>query len=135
MSTQTSLLDLIPWEVPTASLRCQRWAVNRQQHWQLAAPGERFDARRYEVHRIDRATASAFVTARHYSGSHVACRQSFGLLRAGDLVGVASYCVSSAQALRLAYPELTPGDESLELGRFVVADQEPGNVEIRKSGA
>jgi hypothetical protein len=130
MSTaQMSLLDLLPGEVATSSLRCQRWGTNRQQKWQLAAPEERFDARRYEVHRIDRTTARAFIQARHYSGAHVACRQSFGLYRSDELVGVASYCVSSAQALRLAYPELEPGPESLELGRFVVGDSEPGNVE------
>ena len=129
MSTQLSLFDVLPGEVPTSSLRCQRWAVDRRQRWQLAAPGERFDARRYEVHRVDRSVATAYVVNRHYSGSHVACRQSFGLFRSGELVGVASYCVSSAQALQLAYPELTPGLESLELGRFVIADDEPGNVE------
>jgi hypothetical protein len=81
------------------------------------------------VHRIDRPTARTFVQARHYSRSHVACRQSFGLYRRGQLVGVASYCVSTEQSLRLAFPELVPGTESLELGRFVVADAEPGNIE------
>lgn len=129
MNGQQSLLDMLPAEVATSSLLCQRWDTNRKQKWQLAAPEERFDARRYEVHRIDRGVARAFIMARHYSGSHVACQQSFGLYRGGELVGVASYCVSSSQALRLAYPELEPGTESLELGRFVVADREPGNVE------
>lgn len=123
------MLDPLRRETPTSSLHCQRWATGRRQRWQLAAPGDRFDARRYEVHRIDRSVAAPFVVARHYSGAHVACRQSFGLFRSGALVGVASYCVSSAQALQLAYPELTPGVESLELGRFVITDDEPGNVE------
>ncbi|WP_433531243.1 hypothetical protein ACQPYA_03795 [Micromonospora sp. CA-263727] len=116
-------------ELPTSSLWCQRWTADRQQKWQLATPHERFDARNYEVHLIDRATAAAFVIPRHYSGSHVACRKSFGLYRDGVLVGVASYCVTSADALRLAYPELAPGTESLECGRFVIADDEPGNTE------
>jgi len=116
-------------EVATSSLWCQRWDGNRQQKWRLAKPGQRFDARHYEVRRIDRATAAPFVIARHYSGSHVACRRSFGLYRNDTLVGVSSYCVTSPDALRLAFPELAPGVESLECGRFVVADSEPGNVE------
>lgn len=128
MNHQLTLFGL-PAQVATTSLHCQRWDDQRRQKWTLAAPGERFDARHYEVHRIDRPTARGFVQARHYSRSHVACRQSFGLYRRSQLVGVASYCVSTEQSLRLAFPELVPGAESLELGRFVVADAEPGNVE------
>lgn len=116
-------------EIPTSSLWCQRWNAGRVQKWRLAQPGERFDAGNYTVERIDRATAAAFVKPRHYSGSHVACRQSFGLKRDGELVGVAAYCVTSEAALTRAYPELKPGVESLECGRFLVADPEPGNVE------
>ncbi|MEV0732330.1 hypothetical protein [Polymorphospora sp. NPDC050346] len=116
-------------EIPTTSPWCQRWTTKRRQKWQLAAPNERFDARRYEVRKIDRATAAAFVIPRHYSGSHVACRPSFGLYRSDELVGVAAYCVTSPAALLLAYPELTPGTESLECGRFVLAEDEPGNTE------
>lgn len=116
-------------EVETASRSCQRWADGRVPKWTLAEPGEEFDARDYEVKVVDRATAKAFVTARHYSGSHVACRLSFGLYRAKRLVGVAAYCVTSEAALRLAFPELTPGSESLELGRLVLDEAEPGNTE------
>jgi hypothetical protein len=36
----------------TASLWCQRWA-DRRLSWKLAHPGERIDARRYEVQPID----------------------------------------------------------------------------------
>jgi hypothetical protein len=116
-------------ELPTSSRWCQRWTGDRRQKWTLADPGERFDARNYEVHRVDRATAAEFVISRHYSRSHVACRQSFGLYRAGALVGVASFCVTSKAALQHAFPELEPGTEALEWGRLVVADPEPGNVE------
>lgn len=116
-------------EIETASLACQRWTRNRVHKWTQARPGEEFDRRDYEVRVIDRATAKAFVTGRHYSGSHVACQPSFGLFRDDRLVGVAAYCVTSDAALRLAFPELTPGTESLELGRLVLAEEEPGNTE------
>ncbi|MEU1811727.1 Mom family adenine methylcarbamoylation protein [Micromonospora aurantiaca (nom. illeg.)] len=116
-------------EFDPSSLWCQRWTATRQQKWSLAAPEDRLRTDRYEVRPIDRSTAAAFVVPRHYSGSHVACRRRFGLYRAGALVGVSAYCVTSKEALRLAYPELEPGVESLECGRFVIAEDEPGNVE------
>lgn len=118
-------------EIDTSSRWCQRWSGGVQS-WTLAREDEWlgrgwFDS--YTVERITRDVAGAYVVANHYSRSHVACRRSFGLFRAGRLVGVASYCVSSEAALRLVFPELKPGDESLELGRLVLADSEPGNTE------
>jgi hypothetical protein len=117
-------------EMSTSSLWCQRYAEDRSQRWHRAHPGqERFDDTGLEVRRIDRPTAEGFVVGRHYSGSHVVCQYSFGLFRVGVLMGVASYCVTTEQALTHAFPELTPGVESFELGRFVVADPEPANTE------
>ncbi|MFI6129469.1 hypothetical protein [Micromonospora sp. NPDC051141] len=128
--TQLALLgrDMLP-EVPTLSPWCLRSEIGHRQKWQLARPGEEFDASNYTVERINRTVAADFVIPRHYAGSHVVCWQSFGLYRAHKLVGVASYCVTSKKALTHAFPELKPGDEALELGRLVVADPEPGNTE------
>jgi hypothetical protein len=129
LPVQLALLsrDLLP-EIDTSNVRCQRWSARRQS-WELAHPGERLDTRNYEVKRIDRKTAKTYVVANHYSGSHVACKYSFGLYRAGGLVGVASYCVTTEAALTLVYPELVPGVESFELGRQVLAEKEPWNTE------
>lgn len=124
---QLALLDR-SLEVDTASVWCQRW-TGRRQSWQRAEPGKKFHDRTYEVHRIDRATAKAYVMANHYSGSHVACKYSFGLFRVGRLVGVASYCVTTEAALTLVFPELTPGVDLFELGRLVLDEAEPGNTE------
>ncbi len=130
MSAQMSLLDLLPGETPTVSLRCQRW-TGRRMAWQLADPDARFDARRYEVLEIpDDTTAKAYVLANHYSGAYVNALRRFGLYRAGVLVGVAVYSLPVTSAvLTCVLPDLAPGVESMELGRLVLDEAEPGNTE------
>jgi hypothetical protein len=111
------------------TVMCQRWTRGRVS-WQAADPSERFDARRYEVHPIDEATAKAYVLAHHYLGTYPAASRRFGLYRAGGLVGVAVYSVPvQVRVLTNALPGCEPYRESLELGRFLLADPEPGNAE------
>jgi len=113
----------------TTSRWCQRWAGQRQT-WQYADPSERFDATRYEVHPIDDTTAAGYVRANHYLGSYPAASRRYGLFRAGQLAGVAVYSIPvQASVLTLALPDLEPYTESLELGRLVLGDSEPGNSE------
>lgn len=116
-------------EIETSSIMCQR-STGRRQSFRIAHLPLRGELdRTYEVRRITRDVAEPYVVANHYAGSHVACRRSFGLYRAGVLVGVASYCVTSEAALTLVFPELEPGAESFELGRLVLDDSCPGNTE------
>ncbi len=128
---QYSLLDLLPGETPTLSRRCQRW-TGRTMAWQLADPERRFDARRYTVRLVeDDATAKRYVTANHYSGSYVSALWRFGLYRDGQLVGIAVFSNPGGgpAVLTSVLPELTPCVESMELGRFFLAQDEPGNTE------
>ncbi len=117
-----SQLELFP-----AAWWRQRGQVER---WQPATSG-RFTGCGYTVEPIgDDTTARAFVLAHHYSGSYVAARRRFGLYHRGELVGVAVYSNPAALAvLTCVLPELNPRCESVELGRFVLLDEVPGNAE------
>lgn len=89
--------------------------------------GELIDTSRYEVAAIaDDATAKRFVTEHHYSGSFPAARFRHGLYRAGQLVGVA---VFSQPCNDLALRPLPDRSSAVELGRFVLLDNVPGNGE------
>lgn len=108
---------------------CQRWS-EQLPLWQLADPGDRFAAKSYEVHPIADAAAKAYVVRHHYSGTFPAASRRYGLFRAGALVGVAVYSIpAQAAVLTGPLPGLEPYVESLELGRFVLGDAEPGNAE------
>lgn len=122
-------LDIAPLEVSPASDWCQRWRDGRPQ-WRHRSEGG-FDARRYEAAPIDDRTAKAYVERNHYAGTYVASRLRFGLWdRRGDLLGVAVLSVPvRREVLTLPFPELEPFRESLELGRFVLADRAPANSE------
>lgn len=109
---------------------CQRWTGGRQT-WQLPAAA-RFDPGRYCAGPVGEATAKAFVVGNHYSGTWPATRMRFGLTdqATGRLVGVAALSVpASAAVLTGAFPGLEPYVESLDLGRFVLADSVPANGE------
>lgn len=111
------------------AVRCQRWH-EQLPLWTVADPGDRFNARLYEVHPITEQAAKTFVVTHHYSGTYPAARLRYGLFRAGILVGVAVYSIpTQAAVLTVALPDLEPFAESLELGRFVLLDPEPGNAE------
>lgn len=112
---------------------CQRWAPGRVQSWRHPADGG-FDAARYGAAAIAEDRAKAFVTALHYSGTYPAASQRYGLfdLASGTpvLAGVAVLSVPARKAVLTAvFPDLQPYRESLELGRFVLADEVPANGE------
>lgn len=104
------------------------------QRWRrgLAAyrpPDEPIRSAEYDVALLpDDATARAFVRAHHYSGSYPAARWRFGLFRKGLLQGVAIF---SHPCNDRVLTGLFPGraTDSVELGRFVLLDEVPGNGE------
>jgi hypothetical protein len=122
-------LDLAPLEVSPASEWCQRWR-DRQPRWRHRSEGG-FDATQFEAAPIDDRTAKAYVERNHYAGTYVASRLRYGLWdRRGELLGVAVLSVPvRRQVLTLPFPDLEPFQESLELGRFVLADRAPANAE------
>jgi hypothetical protein len=117
-------------EVEVATRACQRWR-DRRASVQYADPAERFDARRYEVHEIDDdATAARFVADMHYLATYPAASHRLGLYRREKLVGVAVFSIpAQAAVLTNVLPGLAPYTESIELGRFVLDDDQPGNSE------
>lgn len=103
-----------------------RW---REKFGSYRPAGEVIDTRRYEVAAIaDDTTPRTFIERHHYSGSYVAARFRFGLYRASELVGVAVFSHPSNDRV---LTNLFPGRavESVELGRFVLFDDVPGNGE------
>jgi hypothetical protein len=104
----------------------QRWR-DRRDRWRPS--GEVIDTRRHEVTRLDDdASAKAFVVQHHYSASFPAARWRFGLYRGPRLVGVA---VFSHPCRNEVLTDVFPGKatDSVELGRFVLLDEVPGNGE------
>lgn len=103
----------------------QRWHTRRS----IFRPDEPIRTADYDVAELpDDTTAKAFVTAHHYSGSYPAARFRFGLFRHGELAGVAvfSHPLSAATVTK---PFGGRPTESVELGRFVLLDEVPGNGE------
>lgn len=101
----------------------QRWRSGRSS---FRRPDEPINPAAYEVAAIaDDSTAKAFVHAHHYAASYPAARFRLGLFRAAVLVGVA---VFSQPCNDLALRPL-PAESSVELGRFVLLDDVPGNGE------
>lgn len=104
----------------------QRWLFGRPT-WRPA--GEVIDPSQYGVEVLpDDRRAKAFVERHHYSGSYPAARCRVGLYRMRELVGVAVFSVP-AQAAALAKWTGTSVVDGIELGRFVLVDDVPGNGE------
>lgn len=104
----------------------QRWGGGRASY---RPPAEPIRTREYEVADLSGdKSARAFVEAHHYSGTYPAARFRFGLYRRGDLVGVA---VFSHPCNDRTLTSVFPGDPraAVELGRFVLLDEVPGNGE------
>ena len=113
----------------TYSTVCQRWTGRRESY---RPADDLFRPDRYEVKPIsDDTTARDYVVGNHYAGSYVSALHRFGLYtRSGRLVGVAVYSSPTSDAvLTCVLPELRPHRESVELGRFVLEDEVPGNAE------
>lgn len=103
----------------------QRWRDGRAAY---RPAGEPIAHRAYEVAEIagDK-IARAFVERHHYSGSYPAARLRVGLYRSGDLVGVAVFSHPPSEKVLARLPcERLAG---VELGRFVLLDEVPGNGE------
>lgn len=98
----------------------------------LQGPGG-FDPTRYRFGPLDEATAKAFLRRHHYLGSsYPAALHRYGMTDRDDglLVGVAVYSAPvQAGVLRLAFPQLRPYTESVELGRFAILDEIAANAE------
>lgn len=105
----------------------QRWRERRDSY---RPAGEVIDPRGYEVEPIaDDSTAKRFVLAHHYAGTYPAARFRFGLYRRGELVGVAVFShPCSDKVLTRVFPDHR-ATAAVELGRFVLLDEVPGNGE------
>ena len=104
----------------------QRWWQGRAAY---RPPDEPIRTADYDVVVLpDDTAAKAFVLAHHYSQSYPAARWRFGLFRRGVLQGVAVYShPCNDRVLTGIFPGLAT--DSVELGRFVLADEVPGNGE------
>lgn len=93
---------------------CLRWDTKRST---FRRPTEVIRTAEYDVASIADDTApKAFITEHHYSGSYPAALHRFGLYRRAALVGVAVFSQPMTGSV-------------LELGRFVLLDEVPGNGE------
>lgn len=104
----------------------QRW---REKRTSYRPAGEVIDAKAFEVAALDEMSAKSFVVGHHYSGTYPAARFRFGLFgRGGVLAGTAVFShPSNDKVLTNVFPGVAR--ESVELGRFVLLDQVPGNGE------
>ena len=101
----------------------QRWNAGRSR---FRPAHETIRTADYEVAEIpDDRTAKGFVQDHHYSGSYPAARVRTGLYRSAELVGVAVFSIPAQPAV-LARFGTAP---AVELGRFVLLDDVPGNGE------
>jgi len=109
----------------------QRWNRGRASY---RPPQETIRKSDYEIGEIaDDRTARDFVVEHHYSRSVPAMRFRAGLYRHGTLVGVAIFSHPCSDAvLTNVFP--LPVRSAVELGRFVLTDEEPGNAETFCSG-
>lgn len=110
---------------------CQRW---RDRRAIFRPAGELFDASRAHVDTIDEATAKAFVTRHHYSGTFPAARYRAGLFwkpqfGAEILAGVAVFSVPMNERTVPKYFEDLAPAAGVELGRLVLLDEVPANAE------
>lgn len=103
----------------------QRWELGRDSY---RPRGEVIRPSEYGVEKIDELTAKAFIEMHHYSKVFPAARWRFGLFRHGVLTGVS---VFSHPVNDRTLTNVFPGraTDSVELGRFVLLDEVPGNGE------
>lgn len=103
----------------------QRWRQGRDSY---RPAGEVIRTSDFDVAPVPEAEAKAFVLEHHYSGTFPAARERFGLIRKGQVVGVAVFSQPCSQGvLAKVFGEAAP--DSVELGRFVLLDEVAGNGE------
>lgn len=109
------------------TVACQRWLFRSSRY---RPAGEVIDPTRYGVDLIDERPAKEFVERHHYSGSFPAARCRVGLFRGRELVGVAVFSEPpSSKVMPKWLPHLGHRSQGVELGRFVLLDDVPGNGE------
>ncbi|MDH5279566.1 MAG: hypothetical protein OEW52_00285 [Thermoleophilia bacterium] len=105
----------------------QRWRERRDSY---RPAGERIRPELFDVAPISSdLVARAFVQEHHYSGTYPAARFRVGLYRGGELVGVAVFSHPCSNRVLTNVFTSTPALEAVELGRFVLLDEVPGNGE------
>jgi hypothetical protein len=105
----------------------QRWHTGRDRY---RPPGEVINTREYDVEPIaSDSVARDFVCRHHYSASFPAARWRHGLYRSGELVGVAVFSVPMSKAVITGTFKGLEFNDGVELGRFVLLDEVPGNGE------
>jgi hypothetical protein len=105
---------------------CQRWLRGFDSY---RPPDEPIRTAEYDVTELPSdAVAKAFVLEHHYSRSYPAARWRFGLWNHGILQGIAIFSHPCNDRVLTA---IFPGraTDSVELGRFVLLDEVPGNGE------
>lgn len=102
----------------------QRWCQGRDSY---RVPSETIRTSDYDIEELgDDTTPKSFVVEHHYSGSYPAARFRFGLRRHGHLVGVG---VFSHPCNNAVLSNVFGQVKAVELGRFVLLDEVPGNGE------
>jgi hypothetical protein len=120
-------LELFP-EVSPSSEWCQRW--DGGSHTWRHRRGVEFEPGRYEVAPLSPTAAKRYVLANHYASTFVAAKRCYGLFEGKALVGAAVLSIPvQEKVLTNVFPGLEPYQESLELGRLVLADRVPANGE------
>lgn len=110
----------------TLPLGNQRWAEGRASYRPAT---ETIRPVEYDVAPMPHEGARAFIETHHYSRSYPAARVRLGLYRHGALAGVAVFSQPTNDAsLTNVFPTV-PVERTVELGRFVLLDEVPGNGE------
>jgi ribosome modulation factor len=105
---------------------CQRWEGGRDSR---RPAGEPIRTAEYDVREISELEAKAFIATHHYSHAYPAARFRFGLFHRGELVGVAVFSRPfTPETITNVFPTIGI-DDGVELGRFVLLDEVPGNGE------
>jgi hypothetical protein len=116
----------LPFQPQPDTFMSQRWRDRRPRY---KPPHETINPLHYEVAALaDDAQPKAFVLAHHYAGTYPAARFRVGLFRAGRLVGVAIYSHPVNDRVLTSVFD-APASAAVELGRFVLLDDVPGNGE------
>lgn len=105
----------------------QRWREGRDSY---RPPRETIRTSLYDVEAIaDDQTARTFVKRHHYSRTYPAARFRVGLYRLGELAGVAVFSHPCNDRVLTNVFHGLPTLHAVELGRFVLVDEVPGNGE------
>lgn len=104
----------------------QRWRHGRDRY---RPAGELIRTSEYEVAVIDERPAKAFVLEHHYSGTWPAARACYGLFHRTTLVGAAVFSHPMQDRVLTNVFATGCAMDSVELGRFVLLDEVPGNGE------